>query len=84
MNKPLTTSQQQHLSDLIIIAQTRAKAVQEEIDRFVEYLRNEHGAPAQKGWTLDDIQVGFVLPQKAASPETPQLPTPNGGEGSSQ
>ena len=73
MNKPLTVSQQQHLSDLITIAETRAKDAREEIDRFVEYLRNEHGAPAQAGWTLNDLHEGFVLPQS---------PTP-GGEGAS-
>lgn len=65
MNKPLTISQQQHLSDLVVIAKTRSQAAQEEINRFVEYLRAEHGAPEQAGWQMMDIQTGFV---QAAQP----------------
>ncbi|MCE7982548.1 MAG: hypothetical protein DYG89_15260 [Caldilinea sp. CFX5] len=58
MNKPLTLSQQQHLIALGERQAAAARAVAE----FIEYLRDEHGASPAEGWTLRDIQTGFVLP----------------------
>lgn len=74
MNKPLTASEQQHLSDLLVIMKEHQKMLQDEINRFVDFLRNQHDAPAQGGWALNDLQVGFVLPAPPAPPAPPQAP----------
>lgn len=64
--KPLTLSQQQHLLALI----ERRNAAQKTIETFLEYLGDEYDAPAAEGWTLKDIQTGFVKTQQ---------PSPDGG-----
>jgi hypothetical protein len=62
MQKPLTLSQQQHLLALI----ERANAAKVSIDSFIEYLRDEHSAPSNAGWQINDVQMGFVQVQSTA------------------
>ena len=57
MNKQLTLTQQQHLIALV----ERQKAAASAIAQFIEYLRDEHGAPEHDGWRLTDIQTGFEM-----------------------
>ena len=60
MVKALTISQQQHLLALI----ERQRAAQVAVATFIEYLRDEHSAPEQEGWQIQDIQTGFVEPEE--------------------
>lgn len=53
--KPLTKAQQQHL----ITLNSAILRAQQQLNDFVAYLRDEHGAPASD-WELYDIQQGFV------------------------
>lgn len=61
--KPLTAAQQRTLTDL----NNAAITAQGNLERFVAYLRDEHGAPAP-GWQLRDIRVGFeqIAPDEEA------------------
>ena len=62
MSKALSLSQQQTL--LILIE--RSQAAQQNVKAFLEYLRDEHGAPESAGWALLDVQQGF---QQVTAPQ---------------
>lgn len=53
--KPFTKAQQRYLISL----NGAILQVQQQVNDFVAYLRDEHDAPAPR-WELYDIQQGFV------------------------
>lgn len=62
--KQLTVSQQQHF--LLLLERQRAAAAT--IAHFLDYLRDEHAAPAHEGWALRDIQRGFEKEKQEDGP----------------
>jgi hypothetical protein len=64
MNKPLSAAQQRHTLQLIEIAQR----AQDDVNRFVAYLREEHDAQADD-WKLENIKDGFVRKADTPNPE---------------
>lgn len=51
--EPLTIAEQRHLQELNL----RLLAAKEEMERFIEFLRDQHGLDSR--WTISDIATGF-------------------------